>query len=61
MILAYLIGGIFLIGAFIYVVVFLREEVKNKRNPVPLTINIDKRFCETKNIYSHKAFDIKRG
>lgn len=58
---AYLICAVLFVLAVIYVAVFAYESFLEKRNPILLTLNHDKRFCEIKNIYSHKMFDIKRG
>lgn len=54
------IGGLILFFLF-YISVLLIHGVKNKRNPVSLMINHDKRFKEIDCIYSHSFDKIERG
>ncbi len=45
----------------LFVVVTILEEIRNKRNPVPLMSNDDKRFIEVKNVKTRKMYEcIKR-
>lgn len=61
LLLGYLaIGGLILFFLF-YVSILLVQGEKNKRNPVSLMINHDKRFKEIDCIYSHNFDEIERG
>lgn len=45
----------------IFVVITILEEIRNKRNPLPLMSNDDKRFIDIKNVKTRKMYEcIKR-
>lgn len=61
MLVAYIMIGILIILAIVYITIFVIHYQQDKKNPIRLMINRDKRFGEIDIKYSHKIFDIKRG
>lgn len=53
--------GILIFFCLVYISVFIIQGEKNKRNPVSLMINHDKRFKKINCVYSHKFNEIERG
>lgn len=58
--LGYLVLGIIILFFLFYISIFLIQGEKNKRNPVPLMTNYEKRFKKIERIYSHKFNEIER-
>lgn len=61
MLLGYLVIGILIFFFLFYISIFLIQSEKNKRNPVSLMINHDKRFKKINRIHLHKFDEIERG
>lgn len=57
----YLVMGMLILFFLLYISVFFIQGEKNKRNPVLLMINHDKRFKKINCVHSHKFNEIERG
>lgn len=61
LLLGYLVIGVLILFFLFYISVFLIQGEKNKRNPVSLMINHDKRFKNINCVHFHKFDEIERG
>lgn len=56
-----MIDTLVVVVAVLFVAATTLEKIRNKRNPLPLMSNDDKRFIEAKNVKTRKMYEcIKR-
>ena len=56
-----MVGALIVALVLLFVVVSILEEIRNRRNPLPLMSNDDKRFVDINNVKTRKMYEcIKR-